>query len=258
MKLFKLRAIRLGTTLLSYVDDGTAITQSKSLDDNNAVLKQAYAILFTLFEALGLVLEHDKTELFHFDRSHSNHNPALDLGYAPYTGDRLITPKTYWRYLGFYFNRKLQFHEHVRYYATKSFSTVQAMGMLGNSTRGLPPLEKRLLYRACVLPIATYGFRLWFFEGAKNKTAFKFLTQMQRKAALWITGAFHTSPTGGTEALAGLIPVHLHLRKLADRAHLRIATLSDTHPIRSLLSADYVKEAEVHPCSVSNIERVGH
>jgi len=127
------------------------------------------------------------------------------------------------------------------------------MGMLGNSMRGLPPLEKHLLYRACVLPIATYGFRLWFFEGAKNKTAFKILTQMQRKAALWITGAFRTSPTGGTEALAGLIPIHLHLRKLADCANLRIATLSDTHPIRSLLSKDYVKQAEVHHCSVSNM-----
>jgi len=46
MKLFRLQAIRLGSTLLSYVDDGTAVTQSKSLDDNNAVLKQAYAILF--------------------------------------------------------------------------------------------------------------------------------------------------------------------------------------------------------------------
>ena len=55
------------------------------------------------------------------------------------------------------------------------------MGMLGNSTRGLPPLEKRLLYRACVLPIATYSFRLWFFEGAKNKTAFKILVGRTRK-----------------------------------------------------------------------------
>jgi len=104
MKLFKLQAIRLETTLLSYVDDGTAVVQSKSLDNNNAVLKQAYTILFVLFEALGLVLKHDKTELFHFDCSHSNYNPALDLGYAPYTGDRLLIPKTYWRYLGFYFD----------------------------------------------------------------------------------------------------------------------------------------------------------
>jgi len=142
MKLFKLWAIRLGSTLLSYVDDGTAVTQSKSLDDNNAVLKQAYAILFVLFAALGLVLKHDKTELFHFDRSHSNHNPPLDLEYAPYTGDRLLTPKTYWRYLGFYFDRKLLFTEHVRYYATKSFSTVQAWQFYaGPSSFGeAPPL----------------------------------------------------------------------------------------------------------------------
>jgi len=76
---------------------------------------------------------------------------------------------------------------------------------------------------------------------------------MQCNAALWITGAFCTSPTGGTEALAGLIPVYLHLRKLADGANLRIATLSDTHPIRSLLSKNYVKQAEAHHCSVSNM-----
>jgi len=76
---------------------------------------------------------------------------------------------------------------------------------------------------------------------------------MQRKAALWITETFHTSLTEGTEALAGLIPVHLHLRKLADRANLRIAPLSDTHPIQSLLSEDYVKQAEVYHCSVSNM-----
>jgi len=122
------------------------------------------------------------------------------------------------------------------------------MGMLSNSTQGLPPLEKRLPYCACVLPIATYSFRLWFFEGAKNKTAFKILTQLQHKAALWITEAFCISPTGGMEALASL-SIHLHLRKLANCANLRITTLSDTHPIQSLLSEDYVKRAEVHHCS---------
>ena len=43
------------------------------------------------------------------------------------------------------------------------------------------------------------------------------LAAMQRKAALWILGAFRTSPTGGIEALAGLIPIHLHLKKLVKR-----------------------------------------
>ncbi|CAA7267882.1 unnamed protein product [Cyclocybe aegerita] len=160
-----------------------------------------------------LVLEHDKTELFHFSRRRDAYNPSLDLGYAPHTGATPLKPKTYWRYLGFYFDRGLTFHEHVRYYATKAFTTVQAMRMLGNSTRGLSPKQRRLLYRSCVVPIATYGYRLWYFDGARNKGAMNQLKRMQRKAALWITGAFRTSPTGGLEALAGLIPVHLMLKK---------------------------------------------
>ncbi|CAA7270651.1 unnamed protein product [Cyclocybe aegerita] len=190
MKLFYIKAAPLNMTLLSFVDDGTILAQSKQLDDNN-------------------------TELFHFSHRRDAYNPSLDLGYAPHTGATPVKPKTYWRYLGFYFDRGLTFHEHVRYYATKAFTTVQAMRMLGNSTRGLSPKQRRLLYRSCVVPIATYSYRLWYFDGARNKGAMNQLKQMQRKAALWITGAFHTSPTGGLEALAGLIPVHLMLKKLA-------------------------------------------
>ena len=118
-------------------------------------------------------MEHDKSEIFHFSRAHNNANPELDLSAI---GAPTLKPKTYWRYLGFYFDRRLSFKEHVRFYSTKALSTVKAMGMLGNSTRGLLPLQKRLLplqkrllYRSCVVPIATYGFRLWYFAGAPTK-----------------------------------------------------------------------------------------
>ena len=37
---------------------------------------------------------------------------------------------------------------------------------------------------------------------------------MQQRAALWITGAFQISPSLGVEAIAGLVPIHLHLKKL--------------------------------------------
>jgi len=97
--------------------------------------------------------------------------------------------------------------------------------MLGNSSRGLLPLQKCFLYRSCVVPIDTYGFRLWFFAGAPTKAQMSLLAAMQRKAALWILGAFCTSPTGGLEALAGLIPIHLHLKKLVKRSCLRATTL---------------------------------
>ena len=150
----------------------------------------------------GLVMEHDKSEIFHFSRVHNNSNPELDLSAisAP-----TLKPKTYWRYLGFYFDQRLSFKEHVQYYSIKVLSTVKAMGMLGNSARGLLPLQKCLLYCSCVVPITTYSFRLWFFAGALTKAHVLLLAAMQCKAALWILGSFCTSPTGRLEALAGLI-----------------------------------------------------
>ncbi|KAF5363361.1 hypothetical protein D9756_000876 [Leucocoprinus leucothites] len=124
------------------------------------------------------------------------------------------------------------------------------MGMLGNSTCSLLPLQKRLLYRSCVIPVATYGFRLWYFEGARNKALLKSLSSMQRRAALWITGAFHTSPSGGIESIAGLIPIHLHLRKLAIRSLYRVSTLPSNHVLRTLLSDHFSLNAPPHPQSL--------
>ncbi|CAA7268154.1 unnamed protein product [Cyclocybe aegerita] len=89
MKLFYIKAAPLNTTLLSFVDDGTILAQSKQLDDNNVGLRKAYKIIYLLFVAFALVLEHDKTELFYFLRRRDAYNPLLDLGYTPHTGATL-------------------------------------------------------------------------------------------------------------------------------------------------------------------------
>jgi len=41
---------------------------------------------------------------------------------------------------------------------------------------------------------------------------------MQRRAAIWILGAFKTSPMEGIKALAGLMPIRFHLQKIAKRS----------------------------------------
>ena len=118
--------------------------------------------------------------------------------------------------------------------------------MLGNLTRGLLPLQKHLLYCSYVVPIATYGFRLWFFARALTKAQISLLAAMQHKAALWILGEFCTSPTGGIEALADLIPIQLHLKKLVKRSCLWTATLPSQHILISLLSARNSKDTCLH------------
>jgi hypothetical protein len=169
-----------------------------------------YWVINNILLEFRLVLEHDKSEVFHFTRTRKDISPPLDLG-----NNILLTPKIYWHYLGFFFDKMLSFKEHVHFYSTKVFSTVLAMRMLGNSNRGLSPSQKQLLYRSCVVPVATYRYRLWFFKGAKCKTLMLLMNQMQWRAALWITGTFRTSPTMAVEAISGLMPIYLHLSKLA-------------------------------------------
>jgi len=72
------------------------------------------------------------------------------------------------------------------------------------------------------------------------------LAIMQYKAALWILNIFHTSHTGGIEALAGLISIHLHFKKLVKQSCLRTTTLLSQHALISLLSAGNSKSACSH------------
>ena len=44
----------------------------------------------------------------------------------------------------------------------------------------------------------------------------KMLNKMQRRAAIWILGAFKTSLSEEIEVLVGIIPIKFHLQKLAD------------------------------------------
>ena len=112
---------------------------------------------------------------------------------------------------------------------------MRSLPALGNSVRGLKPDHKRLLYRSCVLPIATYGARLWNFEGVRNKGALEHLRKIQWQACLWILGAFKTSPGRAVKTLMSIPLIHLHLKKLVNCSHVRLHALSDRHVIRALV-----------------------
>ena len=121
-----------------------------------------------LLDKFSLIVKHLKTEVFHFSRSHGPFNPPpLDL--SP-LGGLILSPKNSWKYLEFIFDRKLTFHQHVNFYSNRALSLVKCMKLLGNSSCGISPLQKCLLYRCCILPIALYGFQLWFYHRACYKT----------------------------------------------------------------------------------------
>ena len=186
----------------------------------------------------GLIIEHSKTELFYFTRGQYPLNPSIDLLSV---GGSIISLKPIWQYPGFYFDCRLNFNYHMHFYAIKCLSTLSTMKMLENSSRGLLPIQKHLLYRTCILPITLYEFQLWFFKSipiVKNITELK---KIQWRAILWIIGVFWTSPSEDIEAITGLIPITLYLHKLNGRYHLCYASIPPSHAINSLLDSQHAK-----------------
>ena len=118
--------------------------------------------------------------------------------------------------------------------------------MLGNSLKGLIPTQKRLLYQCCILLIALYGFQLWYFNKVLLSYPLRVLRNMQRKAALWILGAFYISPSFGIEAIARIIPTYLNIQRLNSRFQLRAHSLPINHTIKLLLKARPLNSIEVH------------
>ena len=153
-----LKNLNIPISIISFVDDGLFISQNRSFHIFNSCLFCSYNVMTKLLEKFGLIVEHSKTEVFHFNRSHSNFNPpSLDL--TPIKGP-VLWPKNTWKYLGFIFDKKLAFHQHINFYSNKATSTIKYIKILGNSNQGINPSQKHLLYRSCILPIVLYRFQL--------------------------------------------------------------------------------------------------
>jgi len=127
------------------------------------------------------------------------------------------------------------------------------MKILGNSSRDLILLQKRWLYKCCALLIALYNFQLWYYNKAPLNYSLKVLRKMQWRVTLWISGAFHTLPTADIEAISSLIPIHLHLKKLYSRFHLRGFSLLSNHIIKSIINTDRPNDHTKHCLSLNSL-----
>ena len=87
----RFKNLKIPTSILSFIDDGLFIVQNKSFNISNSHLFCSYNILSKLLDSFGLVIEHSKTEIFHFSRSQDIYNPS-PLNISP-LGSPILCPK---------------------------------------------------------------------------------------------------------------------------------------------------------------------
>jgi len=133
-----LKNLKIPISIISFVDNRLLISQDKSLDISISYLFCSYNTVTNLLDKFRLIVEHSKTDVFHFSRLHGLFNPP-PLNLSP-LGSPILSPKSSWKYQGFIFDRKLTFHQHIDFYSNKVLSSVKCMKLLENLSCGITPI----------------------------------------------------------------------------------------------------------------------
>lgn len=152
--------------LTLYVDDGCLYASGPTFISAAAKVTHAFETILDLLRCMGLEINVDKTELMFFTPPRASSSPSHPtFGARPFSitislgnGKTFdIRPTHSLRYLGVFFTPKLDWSLHIKTMANQVRSTVKALGVLGNSVRGLPFRSWCKLFHSIILPILTYG-----------------------------------------------------------------------------------------------------
>jgi len=105
----------------------------------------------------------------------------------------------------------------------------------------------------CMLLIILYRFQLWYYNKVPLDYPLKILRKMQQRVVLWISSAFWTSPTVEIKAISGSILIHLHLKKLYGKFHLRGSSLPSNHIIKSIINTNGSNKHITHCLFLNNL-----
>jgi len=73
-----LKNLKILISIISFVDDRLFLSQDKAFNVSNSWLFCSYNVMTNLLDKFGLIVEHLKTEVFHFSRLHGSFNPSVD------------------------------------------------------------------------------------------------------------------------------------------------------------------------------------
>jgi hypothetical protein len=217
-----------------YVDDGQLRATSNSIANNCRILELAYGVVGMWMTDNFLQLDKEKRELMHFSRRqrdslHRNPDNFVTLPNFDRT-QTVHKPCTEVRWLGIYFDPKLNFKNHVKIMCDRARASVNALSILGNSQRGTGTNTLRNVYNATVPSVLTYASPVWF-TGHRQKTLIQPITVVQNAALRRIAGVFRTTNVAALEALLSIPPIHSKLMSLNYSYASRLNSLSPSHPI---------------------------
>ena len=136
---------------------------SPSLEENCTALQHCTEELRQWGAREGLTFDFNKTELQHFTRGTNHSNPTCSIHTSQ--GSHKVTPPPpggATRWLGIWFDWRLNFSKHCRTLAAKAKQTAAGIRSLANTVRGTRAHLLRQATVACVISVLCYGAEAWW------------------------------------------------------------------------------------------------
>jgi Reverse transcriptase (RNA-dependent DNA polymerase)/Endonuclease-reverse transcriptase len=213
------------TSLSMYIDDGAIFACGRDWSEIATAMQAGYLTCVEWLARAGLDVEPDKSELIFFRKRKERSDPPahIHLPLPSYNTYYQVQTANTLRYLGFYFDTRLNWTHHVDIMCNRARASIKALQLLGNSVRGLDHARWKLAYNAICLPVLTYGCQLWY--KGKQVTLVKKLQLVQNDAVKVISGTFRTTPREPLHQLLNIFPMDLRLSLHTQNTALRLYKL---------------------------------
>lgn len=205
-----------GTSCLEYVDDLVIIRTGSDLLEIAETIQEDINIIVQNADQTGFSLSKEKTVCMHFCRLRKDHlEPTLMNKNEP------IPYKDEVKFLGLFWDKKLNWKSHINYLITKTKKSMQVIRTLSHLTWGAENETLKNVIEAILISKIEYGCEVY---GSARKTRLLPLERLENLAARLSCGGFRTSPIYSIHKINGTFPPKLRRNKKILEYYLKIKT----------------------------------
>lgn len=198
--------------VIAFADDFKIIMTKKKNETDFLTSKaiRALRIVTDWCNNTGLSVNPNKVGLVEFYRGRKRIKNADKIDFL---GNRLV-PTPYFKFLGVFFDRKLNWNFHIEQALEKGRKTVMVTAQYLRFSWGPLPRAAMHIMNQIVVPRVLYGCGVWWHRAQLKRHSEK-LDKLQRLMLRMVTGVFHTTPTADILRIFDLGSLSLRAMKLA-------------------------------------------
>lgn len=196
-------------TMVAYADDIILLVAGSNRatlkQDSGAILRELgawanrYTLTFSEAKCQALILKGRFKSPFNID-----------------FGRRKIKTVKEVKYLGVWISEGGNFREHIKNLRNKCDEMFSRLRSAVGRDWGSKQRASTIIYKAVFIPKISYGAEFWC-ESGLTKQAIAILGMAQRRALIAITGAYRTTSTEGLQVIAGVLPLDLEIKRIANK-----------------------------------------